>query len=774
MNRSRFEKALYRAENAAVLACIGLFEPSLGIGTMTWKNVLVLAVVLALLVGINFLPARGKVLCLLLTAICLSVPAGLIGFGKVYEFFRVYFQWSVGYRVEQKQWLESFCLVHTAVITAAAFPVQILLEKCRRLKFIAAGAFAGVMLFCLFAQISLSHMYVVFVLFYIVAVYVEWLQEHWKKKRSGDLKAHMLWISPFLSVYLLLMVIMPAPEKPYDWQWVKNIYDHVQESFLVVSQNLFRGGREDFGTALSGFSDDGDVGGDVREDEREMMHIQAQGSLETTVYLIGKVYDTFDGREWLKEYRGDEKERFIDTMETLYAVRRLDDRYRTDYVRAANIRIRYEFFNTEYVFAPLKAGNIQGNESALNYSFKGGDLILKKRKGYGTEYNVEYYQMNAGEELFEQLLGAVQAPDKALWEKLAEDYEKQIGQKVTLEMLEAHRKGIYENYLDRVTLSDEAESYLSEIIKDAGTDLEKLQAIEKELNSYTYTRQPGNLPDRVTNAGEFLDYFLLESRQGYCTYFATAFVLLARTQGIPARYVQGFCVPMEGSREAVVLSNMAHSWPEVYIEDVGWIPFEPTPGYETLRYMPWEVSIRDTSSSSETDTTGKKESEDIFTDLEEKPETDEKTKGQETEKETGSALLWRVLGFCIPAVLAGSVLVLLLDNLLGRYRYQRMDFVKRLKVEVRQNFRLLSWLGLKREEYETLQELYERGMLIPGLTALRFIKDYEDVLYGERNAEEEMLERVKKEREQLWEMLRREKKLTYISYKVRMFLVRYR
>ena len=35
--------------------------------------------------------------------------------------------------------------------------------------------------------------------------------------------------------------------------------------------------------------------------------------------------------------------------------------------------------------------------------------------------------------------------------------------------------------------------------------------------------------------------------------------------------------------------NMAHAWPEVYIKGIGWLPFEPTPGYEELRYTPWEM-----------------------------------------------------------------------------------------------------------------------------------------------------------------------------------------
>lgn len=69
-----------------------------------------------------------------------------------------------------------------------------------------------------------------------------------------------------------------------------------------------------------------------------------------------------------------------------------------------------------------------------------------------------------------------------------------------------------------------------------------------------YNKNPGVLPDQVADGKSFLDFFLLESQKGYCTYYATAFVLLARAEGFPARYVQGFCVPAgKGGEMAVII-----------------------------------------------------------------------------------------------------------------------------------------------------------------------------------------------------------------------------
>lgn len=332
---------------------------------------------------------------------------------------------------------------------------------------------------------------------------------------------------------------------------------------------------------------------------------------------------------------------------------------------------------------------------------------------------------------------------------------------------------IYENYLDPVMLSDGAKNYLEKMTEGAKTDLEKLRAIEKELSSFSYTQTPGELPDRVITAGDFLDYFLLESRQGYCVHFATAFVLLARAEGIPARYVQGFCVPLEEDGTATVLSSMAHSWPEVYMEGVGWIPFEPTPGFGRLRYTPWKVSELNDPSAFEEETQHKDES-DLGSPNAEKETAENSVESDAEESDDGEGIerLLKPLLFSILTILAGYALVLAADNLLGMYRYGKMSYEERLKVEVRRNLRLLSWMGLQRQEQETLQELRERGMQM-GMS-LGFIEDYENVLYGGKKAKKETVRGAEKARKQLLDDIRQESRRKYVFCGLRLFLARYR
>ena len=82
----------------------------------------------------------------------------------------------------------------------------------------------------------------------------------------------------------------------------------------------------------------------------------------------------------------------------------------------------------------------------------------------------------------------------------------------------------------------------------------------------------------------WLTIFLFELKRGYCDYYATAFVTLARLAGLPTRFATGYAVgTWDGyDRVWVVSEAEAHSWPEVLFPEVGWIPFEPTAGRPSL------------------------------------------------------------------------------------------------------------------------------------------------------------------------------------------------
>ena len=98
--------------------------------------------------------------------------------------------------------------------------------------------------------------------------------------------------------------------------------------------------------SLNGFSENGNIDGGRLENEREIMKIWDADGLVTNVYLCGDVYDTFDGRQWLCFSEDASKERYMDTVETMYAVRRYDNKYFTDYMKYAEFKIDYQYFRS--------------------------------------------------------------------------------------------------------------------------------------------------------------------------------------------------------------------------------------------------------------------------------------------------------------------------------------------------------------------------------------------------------------------------------------------
>lgn len=758
------EKDIYRLVHTAVIICIALFclGSFFGVHSLTPLHFLAAFGILALFISITLLSMRGRFLCLSSLAILLLVAVLTVGAETSLSFLRSYIWWLLGRNGYTADWIMGYELVQTLLISAICYLLQMFLEKYLFLKGILAGALFGGLLYCLFSQTSLPHAGVVFIICYIVMTGMEGIELYWKKIRSRDIKAYMLWLAPFLALYFLLMLLTPAPKKPYDWQFVKVAYHQLRESFLSLTQNLFKGNKEDFDSSLSGFSEDGILGGDLAIDDREIMVIQSEDRLMTNIYLPGKIFDTFDGRQWFSENRDTEPERFLDTAETLYAIRRYSGSYPWDYIYKTTLSIRYQYYNTSILFAPLKTEYVHPTSRNLDFTNDGGSLVFSASKGYGTEYEVSYYQLNLDQEAFYQLLETVQAPDESALKTVLLETERASGNRFTLEDLEARPQKIREDYLGEVDLSEEVQAYLSEITKDTHSDIEKLRLIERELASFSYTWTPGSLPDTVTDAGSFLDYFLLESRQGYCTYFATAFTLLARAEGFPARYVQGFCVPINKEGETTVYSYMAHAWPEVYIDGAGWIPFEPTPGYGQIRYTPWEMEQKDIAFSSNLGTqyqTGP-------------PENTEETapKPQEEPEETKRELsvFVRLSAYAILGILIIALLALLLDNLIGSYRYKKMSPVDKLWAEISRNLRVLSLLGFSRREGETLQEFQDRTQkgLLPATVSLTFIEAYEALLYGNRQVNEEGIVSAAEDRQGLQTLLKEKNKWKYYYFVV--------
>jgi transglutaminase-like putative cysteine protease len=102
---------------------------------------------------------------------------------------------------------------------------------------------------------------------------------------------------------------------------------------------------------------------------------------------------------------------------------------------------------------------------------------------------------------------------------------------------------------------------------------DQARAIETFLHQYPYSLDLPPPPPDV----DIVDYFLFDLQTGFCDYYASAMVVMARAVGLPARLGVGFLQQPPDAAGIQTLSQLnAHSWAEIYFAGYGWVEFEPT------------------------------------------------------------------------------------------------------------------------------------------------------------------------------------------------------
>ncbi|HSV85410.1 MAG TPA: transglutaminase domain-containing protein [Levilinea sp.] len=148
-------------------------------------------------------------------------------------------------------------------------------------------------------------------------------------------------------------------------------------------------------------------------------------------------------------------------------------------------------------------------------------------------------------------------------------------------------------------LPERVRSMAARLARAHDTPFQKAIAVQDYLRmNYPYNENvPPPPPGR-----DAVDYFLYEAQEGFCTYHASAMVVLLRAEGVPARVVSGFSTgAYDYERRAFrVAARNAHAWVEVYFPGYGWVEFEPTPafpprifpeGLAELAYLPLDAAV---------------------------------------------------------------------------------------------------------------------------------------------------------------------------------------
>jgi len=468
------------------------------------------------------------------------------------------------------------------------------------------------LLVLLICRVTVDRFVVGMMLFYILIIMTGLLQQSWKKAGYTDSRVHLVYAAPFVLAGVLAISFVKTPDKPYDWHITKKIYTVARDSITIISQMFKIDTDIDTAEANIGFSEDGSLRAGLKERTDIVLSFRSDYQLEKSVYLAGKFFDSFDGKEWHSTtagYREGYDEKTLDTLITMSQVRQSADHHVEDYVLPVKIDVKYAGARTRYAFAPSKMTMQNSDFGRKKITPAGDGLVFDRTSGMFTEYMISYHRLNRDNSVFRELCEGAQVISEENWNSYAKNALGTAGAVYTYEDYLKYQDYVYDTYLGDAAkenadaaevnadtslvggdaaaqyLSDAMAEELNSFIDPSDDTMTKLAKITDYLAQMSYTRNPGPIPESVDEAADFLDYFCLENRKGFCCHFATAFVLLARSQGIPARYVQGYLVRPKGEKKVRVLSNMAHAWPEVFIDNVGWVTCEATTGYKADKGM---------------------------------------------------------------------------------------------------------------------------------------------------------------------------------------------
>ena len=144
----------------------------------------------------------------------------------------------------------------------------------------------------------------------------------------------------------------------------------------------------------------------------------------------------------------------------------------------------------------------------------------------------------------------------------------------------AYRETVYASYL---SIPETTEKTLEKELgpgEELSTTEAKIRAIEYLDSHVSYEAETV-----IRDTDDVVTVFLTEEEEGQSIHFASASAMILRHYGVPARYVEGFIIPGELADSVLpgepieVSEGYAHAWCEYYLDGVGWIPFESTPGY---------------------------------------------------------------------------------------------------------------------------------------------------------------------------------------------------
>lgn len=375
---------------------------------------------------------------------------------------------------------------------------------------------------------------------------------------------------PVIGAGLILMIILSLLFTDAAWQPIKSL-DTAKARFVAWEEDLRYGG-DDIDSLSRG---DLTRTHPLKYDDQAVFSLQMQ--MGQSLYLRGFAGADYADQKWSEAddtiYSGDYRG-VIQWLEGkgYYPWCQENSIYRLlpDYT-FTEVTIDNRRASSKYIWLPYETA-VAGDAKSDNIKYDQDRAPLAGGLRGQREYTIKIFD------------SALKEYTDAQGAQLIRSISKQDRFASYLEKEKIYRTFVYDHYMD---VDGDTAGLLSnlDIEKCEGKTLDYCLYIlrDKFTKEFTYDTDTKAAPE----GRDALEYFLTESKKGNCMHFATAAALFLRQAGFPARYAEGYYLSPEQLELYEDLQNVkmpiadsdSHAWVEVYVDQLGWIPVEVTPGF---------------------------------------------------------------------------------------------------------------------------------------------------------------------------------------------------
>ncbi len=321
----------------------------------------------------------------------------------------------------------------------------------------------------------------------------------------------------------------------------------------IMDRLFFTEPRDVFSLSSEGFYPQGisQLGGAVHPSDHLVMQVSAPRS----VYLRGAILNEYDGRSWRNTLGG---RRYLWDGAGM-AVQRAAmfdqalpaQELSSSLTEPETVSVRMLAPGVSTLFVPQRIRLLRAGGELVPYFTNSSEVFVTRNLQPGDTWSVSAPLFRAGDPGLGTLVEAASAAEDPHWNQLLETYTQ----------LPSH-------------LEEPVWQLAADTVSGFSAPYERAFALQNYLSrNYRYDQDVADQPASL----DFVTNFLFGTREGYCTYFASAMTVLCRMAGLPARYVEGYLAEPNAAGEALVTGLNAHAWTEVYFRGFGWLTFDATP-----------------------------------------------------------------------------------------------------------------------------------------------------------------------------------------------------